>query len=346
MHPATTTQPKISALPATTALRTVPALPATATLPPVSAEPATATLAPVSAEPATATLAPVSAEPATATLAPVSADPATATLAPVIGVPATALRFVSVCTMLDYLRRHHIALIALFIALGGTSYAATQLAPNSVGNAQLRANSVSSSKLRDGSVTAAKLSPSLRASLRGRGSTPTAPPASWRYPNIAGAISAAGQTVSAQRVITVPADAPWVKTGLSIASGQRLWIDTRSDGRWSGNPSLFPYSNADGLPVYQGRYRVYADAPVESLIGFVGSSPPTPPEVSVPIGAPRGGPGGITNPGFLAAGNSLLNFAPRTTGEIWLRNNDNTNYISDVGHQIAKVIVATERTVG
>ena len=32
-----------------------------------------------------------------------------------------------------YVRRHHVALLGLFIALGGTSYAAVKLPRNSVG---------------------------------------------------------------------------------------------------------------------------------------------------------------------------------------------------------------------
>ncbi len=240
--------------------------------------------------------------------------------------------------MLSYLRRHHVGLIALFIALGGTSYAATQLPANSVGTSQIRANAVTTSKLPDGAITRAKLAPSLRGLAGGNGSKSEPP---WRDPAISAAINAAGQAVVGQKVITVPADAPWVETGLSITSTEHLWLDTRTDGRWSGNPSHFPYSDANGLPIYQGQYRVDANAPVESLIGFIGSSPPTPHEVSVPVGAPAGGPGGISNPGFVQAGNTLLNFAPQTTGMIWLRNNDNTNYISDVGHQIVKVILTS-----
>jgi hypothetical protein len=57
--------------------------------------------------------------------------------------------------MLDYLKRHHIGLLALFIALGGTSYAAAKLPHNSVGTAQLR----------KGAVTTAKLSHSVQAKL-------------------------------------------------------------------------------------------------------------------------------------------------------------------------------------
>lgn len=45
-----------------------------------------------------------------------------------------------------YLRQHHLALLALFIALGGTSYAAT-LPRNSVGARQIRRGAVSPSKV-------------------------------------------------------------------------------------------------------------------------------------------------------------------------------------------------------
>jgi hypothetical protein len=230
--------------------------------------------------------------------------------------------------MLAYLRRHHVGIIALFIALGGASYAATQLPANSVGTRQIR----------PGAVTPAKLSPGLAAQLRKR--VPKAQ-AAWRDPTIATAISTAGQRVLAQKIITVAATSPWVDSGLSVSQGEHLWADTRSDGKWSGNPRYFPYSDANGLPVYPGQYRVYANASVESLIGFLGSTPVNAPEVSVGASALPGGPGGITSPGFVAVGDTLKNFAPSTTGTIWFRNNDNTNYYSDVGHQIVKLIVTT-----
>ncbi len=230
--------------------------------------------------------------------------------------------------MLDYLRRHHLAIVALFVALGGTSYAATQLPANSVGTRQIR----------PGAVTPSKLSPGLDAELRK--TTPKAQVA-WRDPAIATAISAAGQTVLSQKIVTVAADAPWVDTDTSVAAGQHLWADTRSDGKWSGNPRYFPYSDANGLPVYPGAYRVDAGAQVDSLIGFVGNTPVNAPEVSVSASAQPGGPGGVTNPGLVAVGDTLVNFAPSTTGTVWLRNNDNTNYYSDVGHQIVKVILTT-----
>ena len=40
-------------------------------------------------------------------------------------------------SFIRYVRRHHIGLLALFIALGGTSYAAVALPANSVGTKQI-----------------------------------------------------------------------------------------------------------------------------------------------------------------------------------------------------------------
>jgi len=54
--------------------------------------------------------------------------------------------------LLDYLRRHHIALVALFVALGGTSYAAIKLPANSVGSKQIKKNAVTSPKVKNGSL--------------------------------------------------------------------------------------------------------------------------------------------------------------------------------------------------
>jgi hypothetical protein len=243
--------------------------------------------------------------------------------------------------VLNYLKRHHIGIIALFIALGGTSYAATQLSSNSVGTRQIRAGAVTTAKIHNGAITPAKLSPAVVALLHRSGSrteaptnanTPSGAEAAWRDPAILTSISAAGQTVVSQKIVTVEVTAPWVNTGVSIASGQRLWTDTRSDGKWTGNPKFFPYSDANGLgpSVYQNCWKIDDNAPVESLIGFIGSSP---------TNVPEGCRGGTTDPGFVGVGNTLTNFVPQTAGTIWLRTNDNTNHISNVGQQIVKVIV-------
>jgi hypothetical protein len=50
-----------------------------------------------------------------------------------------------------------ISLIALFVAMGGTGYAATQLAKNSVGTKQLKKNAVVSSKIKKNAVIGSKI---------------------------------------------------------------------------------------------------------------------------------------------------------------------------------------------
>src|SRR5688572_9981090 len=50
-----------------------------------------------------------------------------------------------------------VATLALFLALGGTSFAVAQLARNSVGSAQIRKDAVGSSELRRSAVTSRSL---------------------------------------------------------------------------------------------------------------------------------------------------------------------------------------------
>jgi hypothetical protein len=53
--------------------------------------------------------------------------------------------------IISYVRGHHVGLLALFVALSGTAYAAT-LPRNSVGTAQLKRSAVTSAKVMDGSL--------------------------------------------------------------------------------------------------------------------------------------------------------------------------------------------------
>lgn len=62
---------------------------------------------------------------------------------------------------------HVLAGFALFVALGGTSYAALKLPRNSVGAAQIRNDSVTSAKIKRGSVGVSDLSASARAATKG-----------------------------------------------------------------------------------------------------------------------------------------------------------------------------------
>ncbi len=60
--------------------------------------------------------------------------------------------------IVGYLKHNAIAIAALFIALGGTSYAAVAIPKDSVGSPQLRKGAVTSSKIHSGAITPGKLS--------------------------------------------------------------------------------------------------------------------------------------------------------------------------------------------
>ncbi len=59
--------------------------------------------------------------------------------------------------LLNHVKHNAVAYLALFVALGGTSYAAVNLPAGSVGSKQLRNGAVTNKKLAKGSVGAADL---------------------------------------------------------------------------------------------------------------------------------------------------------------------------------------------
>jgi hypothetical protein len=100
-----------------------------------------------------------------------------------------------------------IASLALFIALGGVGYAASQLPNNSVGTPQLKANAVTSSKVKNGTL----LSKDFKAGqipAGAKGATGTPGPAGLTGPT--GVAGATGATGAAGPLLTV------------LASGQTL----------------------------------------------------------------------------------------------------------------------------
>lgn len=69
-----------------------------------------------------------------------------------------------------------ISLVALFVALGGTSYAVIKLPANSVGSREIKPNSVSGGDIRNGSIASKDLAVSARGQRGPRG--PQGPPGS------------------------------------------------------------------------------------------------------------------------------------------------------------------------
>jgi hypothetical protein len=88
------------------------------------------------------------------------------------------------------------ATLALFLALGGSTYAASQLARNSVGNAQLKNNAVTSAKVRDHSLTSADLNiTTLTTAANATYKTATATASAGSAANAATATCDSGQQV-------------------------------------------------------------------------------------------------------------------------------------------------------
>lgn len=89
-----------------------------------------------------------------------------------------------------------IATLALFVALGGTGYAAATLAPNSVGAKQIKQGAVRTSELRDRGVQLADISRSARTSLRGQRGPAGPAGAAFRAAISSGGIAVAGNATN------------------------------------------------------------------------------------------------------------------------------------------------------
>ena len=91
------------------------------------------------------------------------------------------------------------ATIAVFIALGGASYAATQLPKNSVGSKQLKKNSVTTAKVKKEAITAAKVKKGTLTGTQINASTLGTVPAATNATNATNAANASqlgGQSAS------------------------------------------------------------------------------------------------------------------------------------------------------
>jgi hypothetical protein len=95
-----------------------------------------------------------------------------------------------------------VATIALFIALGGASYAATSLPKGSVGTDQIQPEAVRTGKVADEAVTSAKLTQGVRERLVPVGGLPTVTPTSVKHAETADRADTAGTATTADTAKT------------------------------------------------------------------------------------------------------------------------------------------------
>ena len=118
----------------------------------------------------------------------------------------------------NYLRRHHLALLALMVALGGTSYAAVNLPARSVGTPQLK----------NGAVTFKKIQPATREQLHGQ----TGPAGTAGPPGPAGTTGQDVTTVygTAQLAVTAATTVytlvPGLTQTITVPSAARVLVST------------------------------------------------------------------------------------------------------------------------
>ena len=168
-------------------------------------------------------------------------------------------------------------------------------------------------------------------------SSTSATSGTWRTPNIYQLIQNSGQTVLSENVFVVPcitADTPnngWIASGVSIQSGQNVWIDTQAVGTWTTALNVSPPTDANGESTWTQTWIWAIDnvAPGGALIGWIGTNPPF-------VARASGGLPGASN--MFSAGDTTLNYAPTTSGPLYMIVNDNWRPDND-GEQMVRIIV-------
>ncbi|HEY9733458.1 MAG TPA: hypothetical protein V6C89_16180 [Drouetiella sp.] len=135
----------------------------------------------------------------------------------------------------------------------------------------------------------------------------------WNNPSIYQQIAAMGQQVVSTDVLIVDAtNENWTVSKAYASGGEKIWIDTRADGQWSGTSTSQPF-DADGY---------------------------SPPFVNgMPAGSLEGRLGDTGTPYF--SGKSQFNFSPPSgSGFVQFRFNDNPGqYYMNTGSMIVRIIV-------
>jgi uncharacterized low-complexity protein len=140
-----------------------------------------------------------------------------------------------------------VATLALFVALGGASYAATQLPKNSVGPKQLKKNAVTGPKIAKGAVTKAKLAADAKAALTG----PAGPKGDPGATGLKGDQGTPGPsealTAEAPEESLVDAVDPTEIASLTLPAGQWILFADFSPEGASGEPSAICDARIGGV---------------------------------------------------------------------------------------------------
>ena len=160
----------------------------------------------------------------------------------------------------SYIARHHVALLALFVALGGTSFAA--------GNAVLARNSVGTRQVIDGSLQTTDLSSKARTALKGktgpRGATgaPGAPGATGSTgARATGAAGTPGATGSTGAPGATGATGPQGPRGTPGQAASNLFAALDSDGTLLKGSGATATERGD-----VGAYRIQFDTDITNCV--------------------------------------------------------------------------------
>jgi hypothetical protein len=137
-----------------------------------------------------------------------------------------------------------VAMLALFVALAGTSYAAVKLPANSVGTKQIKANAVVSSKIKNGTLRRADFEPGALPLLRGpqgpQGLPGIAGPQGPRGPEGPPAVTTV-DVVDSGAPATSPVEMPCPGGEIATGGGGTTSSGSLTESR--------PVVDADGFPV-------------------------------------------------------------------------------------------------
>ena len=134
------------------------------------------------------------------------------------------------------------ATIAVFIALGGASYAAIKLPKNSVGSKQLKKNAVTDAKVKNEAITAAKIKKGTLTGTQINAST------IGTVPN-AGFANSAGSAQSAAVASSLTPPEAWHELG---AAGEPVFLNTWRNSAGSAETVAF-YKDHEGIVHLRGQ---------------------------------------------------------------------------------------------